>query len=172
MVSGAVRHSMLAVLKIGFVSPRSRGKLTKDRASFSHPHRTLATQLGLTPNLEWQLLEVNVELSLHDFLRCWLQLLRLPKATRSQPDSITTCWLSLSLTSIYQLELLSLPPCCFSRPTTVQGWALTRDPKKVVIGPAHLPFQFASAGHSFPQLNICFTETAAWSCRTFVTGHI
>lgn len=166
MVSRAVRHSMLAVLKIGAMSPRSRGKLTKGRASFSHPHRALATQLGLTANLEWQL-EVNVELSLHDFFRCWLQLLRLPKATRSQPDSITTCWLSLSLTSIYQLEPLSLPPCCFSRPTTAQGSALTRDPKQAVIGPAHLPLQFSSVGHSFSQVNICFIETAAWSCIGF-----
>lgn len=64
----------------------------KNRASFSHPHRGLATQLGVTSNLEWQLREVNGELSCHFFLRWCLQLLRLPKATRRQPDALPACW--------------------------------------------------------------------------------
>lgn len=63
----------------------------KDRASFSHPHRALATQLGVTSNSEWQLWEVNGELSCH-FFRCCLQLLRLPKVTRRQPDALPACW--------------------------------------------------------------------------------
>lgn len=39
-------------LKIGTVSPRKRSKLTKDRVSPLQSHRTLATQVGFTPNLE------------------------------------------------------------------------------------------------------------------------
>lgn len=37
---------------------------------------------------------------------------------------------------------------------------------------AHLTLQFASAEYSLLQLNIYFIETAAWSLRASVTGHI
>ena len=174
MVSGAVRHTRLAALNIGAVSRKSRCRLTKDRASFSHPHRGLATQLGLTPNLEWQLREVNGELSRHDFLRCWLQLLRLPKATRRQPDSITACWQGLSLTSIYRLEALSLPSPRFSRSTAAQGWALTNRRRKTTTHWPNSPplADSSSAGHYLNQVSVCFIETAPWSYTVSVTGHI
>lgn len=154
-VSGAGRHTRLALLKIGAVSPKSRRRLTKDRASFSHPHRALATQSGLTPNLEWQLREVHGELRRHDLLSRWLQLLRLPKATRRQPDSITACWHGLSVMNIYRLEALSLPPpphTHFSRSTAAQGWALTGDPKQPSIDLTRFPSQ------TVPQLGTTWTR--------------
>lgn len=157
-VTGAVRHTRLAALKIEAVSPKSSRRLTKDRASFSHPHRPLATQLGLTPNLEWQLRAVNGELSHHDFLRRWLQLLRLPKATRRRPDSITACWQGLSLASIYRLEALSLPSPRFSRSTAARGWALTGDPKQPSVDLTRLPLQ------TVPQLG------TAWTRRVFASS--
>lgn len=154
MVSWAVRHSRLAVLKIWAVSSKSTCRLTKDRDSFPHPHTALATYFGLTPNLEWQCREVNDELSCHDFLRYWLQLLRLPKATRKQPDSVTACWQGSSLVSIYWLEDLSLPSPGFSRSTAAQHWVLG-DPNQPSIDLIHLPLQRLWLSWALLELGVC-----------------
>lgn len=138
MPSGAVRRTRLEVLKTGAASPKSACRLTEVNASFSHPLRALAIQLSLTPNLEWQLWGLNGKPSCHNFLRHWLQLLRLPKATRRQPDSITAYWQGLSLMNIYWLEALSLPSPSFCRSTAAQSWALIGDPKQPSIDLTHL----------------------------------
>lgn len=161
----SVRHTSLAALETGAVSPESRWRLTKTGPA-SHTHTGLwPHSLGSHPTrvtasrTEWRAQSP----LLSQMLSAITEAAKSHKKAARYPPCVLA---GLSLMSTWRSPH-------FPRSAAAQGWALPGHPKQQPIDLSHLRLQtLPQLGTTWTQVSVSFTGTATRSYTVSVTVHV